>query len=179
MSKVIWFSKVLVHFKQLFYYVREVMLNIVSKRWKAIYTFTNTWNSLKHCTAMLTEKYVYIKSNLYFKSLGTSSQKHNTIYIMNVIFISFKTPLPPPLLHRGKPYPVPPTTTKYKNIPTIHSSAFNSKTQPVAHRSNVPMCIPLSTKQQKLGIGLAERKWWKNGMRSKHSTIYKKYCSFC
>lgn len=46
---------------------------------------------------------------------------------MNVIFISFKTPLPPPLLHRGKPYPVPPTTTKYKNIPTIHSSAFNSK----------------------------------------------------
>lgn len=92
-----------------------------------IYTFTNTWNSLKHCTAMLTKKYVHIKSNLYFKSLGTSSQKHNTIYIMNVIFISFKTPLPPPLLHRGKPYPVPPTTTKYKNIPTIHSSAFNSK----------------------------------------------------
>ena len=93
-----------------------------------------------HCYA--NRKNVYIKSNLYFKSLGTSSQKHNTIHIMNVICISFKTPLPPPLLHRGKPFPTPPTTTKFKIILTIHSSAFNSKTQPVAQRSNVPMCIP-------------------------------------
>lgn len=31
-----------------------------------MYSQTQGTQALKHCTAMLTEKYVYIKSNLYF-----------------------------------------------------------------------------------------------------------------
>lgn len=86
------------------YYVREVLLNIVSKKKRYIHSQTHGTQAFEtlHCYANRKICIHKVKS-IFSSSLETSSQKHNTIYIMNVIFISFKTPdLPPPLLHQRK-----------------------------------------------------------------------------